>query len=188
MRISGVCPWTYYLMPVKYQIVFSYNIFWLSNILFICFKRPLGKCLSFTSRSMSFIHVQSLFSIACFPQKFLIFWQVESDSQSEVFLLLHITNLPVCKTDQQLSHGLQGTTTFKTEGWHVGFASWISTEPGSQGSSLPPLCLWLLMSQVLCQLRTLPGSYFLSSVLLIRNGYTSSLPLQVSREFFFPPC
>lgn len=167
-------------MPVKHQAVFNYNILWLSNILFICFKRPLGKCLSFTFRSMSCFYVQSSFSIACFPQKFFIFWQVESDSQSEVFLLLHINNLPLHKTDRQLLHGLhleEGTTTFKTEGWHISFAGWISIEPRSQGSSLPSLCLWLLMMQVLCQLRALPGSFFLSNILLIRHGYASSLPL-----------
>lgn len=178
-RISGVGTWTYYLMPVKHQTVFSYNILWLSNVLFICFKRPLGKCLSFTFRSMSCFHVQLLFSVACSPQEFFVFWQVDSDSQNEVFLLLHINNLPVCETHWQLSHGLhleEGTTTFKTEGWHISFASWISTEPGSQGSFLPSLCLWLLMRQVLCQFWTWSGSFFSSRVLLIRHVYTSSLP------------
>lgn len=64
--------------------------------------------------------------LLAFPKNSLSFWQVDSDSQNEVFLLLHINNLPVCETHWQLSHGLhleEGTTTFKTEGWHISFAS-----------------------------------------------------------------
>lgn len=131
---------TYYLMPAWHQTLFGSNIAWLSNILFACFKRPLGKCLSFTFRSMSCFNVQLSFSIAFFPQKFFIFWQAALDSHTEVFLLQHINNLPGCKTDQRLSHGLHSeerTATIKNEVWHKSFASWISTESGSQGSSLP---------------------------------------------------
>lgn len=57
-RTAGVGTGTYYLMPVKHQAVFGYNVLWLSNVLFVCFKRPLGKCLSYTFRSMSCFHLQ----------------------------------------------------------------------------------------------------------------------------------
>lgn len=57
-RISGMGTWTYYLMPVKHQATFGCSILWLSNVLFVCFKRPLGKCLSYTLRGMSCFHLQ----------------------------------------------------------------------------------------------------------------------------------
>lgn len=57
-RISRMGTWTYYLMPVKHQAIFGYNILWLTNVLFVCFKRPLGKCLSYAFRSMSCFHLQ----------------------------------------------------------------------------------------------------------------------------------
>lgn len=109
--------WAYYLMPAKHQTLFSYDIAWLSNILFVCFKRPLGKCLSFSYRSTSCFHVQLSFSIACFPQKFFIVWWADSDLQTGIFFYYALSVYLCVKLIScfHILHLVERTTPFKTD-------------------------------------------------------------------------